>query len=323
MDILLFSLNGVGPVVLVILFGFFLRQIHLLNEQVVEAVNRLCFLVLIPILLFNSIREIDVIGDFDFSLVAYSIGTILGVFGLLYFLVPCFIHEPKQAGAFIQGVFRGNFLQFGFPLTLKLFGTVGATYAAMLLPFIVPLYNVLAVVLLTVFNGEALEDGEQPNNRRFKLGQVILDIIKNPLMISALIGIVFSLLRISLPSILDTALLDIGDVTPGLLLLLLGAQITPTKMNSQLLLASIATAFRLVIIPVFVLGGAIFLGFTGPRLGTIFVLFCVPTSISSHIMAIQMGSDHELAGKIVVFTTVASVFVLFLGVSLLRYFALF
>lgn len=318
MDILLFSLNGVGPVVLVILFGFFLRRMQLLDAYVVEKTNRLCFLVLIPIMLFNSIRSIDVIREFDLGLVAYSLACIFAVYLVLNALAPRFIKDRIRCGAFIHGTFRGNFLQFGFPLTLRLFGPTGGTYAAMLLPFIVPLYNVLAVILLTVF----AVDQEGKSGQKPKMQQVILDISKNPLVLAALAGVVASLTQFNLPSVVDAALLQIGDVTPGLLLLLLGAQITPIRFDGQLLLASLATLLRLILIPVIVVGGAILLGFTGPRLGTLFILFCVPTAISSHIMAFNMGSDHELAGKIVVFTTVLSAITLFLGVMVLRYFGL-
>lgn len=318
MDILLFSLNGVGPVILVILFGFFLRRINLLDLVVVEKINKLCFLVLIPILLFDSIRSIDVIREFDLGLVAYSLLCIFAVYVLSILIVPHFIKNRVQCGAFIHGTFRGNFLQFGFPLTLKLFGSTGGAYAAMLLPFIVPIYNVLAVVLLTLFSVD--REGEDP--KKLNVKGILSEIAKNPLVIGAAIGFLFSLFQIPLPVVLDTALSDIEVITPGLLLLLLGAQITPIRFDGQLLLASLATMFRLVLVPLVVVGGAILMGFTGPKLGTLFVLFCVPTSISSHIMAINMGSDHELAGKIVVFTTVSAGFTLFVGVSLLRYFAL-
>lgn len=318
MDILLFSLNGVGPVVLVILFGFFLRRIKLLDSVVVEKINKLCFLVLIPILLFNSIRSIDVIREFDLGLVAYSLLCIFAVYVLSILIAPHFIKNRAQCGAFIHGTFRGNFLQFGFPLTLKLFGSTGGAYAAMLLPFIVPIYNVLAVVLLTLFS----VDREGEDQKKLNVKGILSEIAKNPLVIGAVIGILFSLFQIPLPVVLDTALSDIEVITPGLLLLLLGAQITPIRFDGQLLLASLSTMFRLVLIPLVVVGGAILMGFTGPKLGTLFILFCVPTSISSHIMAINMGSDHELAGKIVVFTTVSAGFTLFVGVSMLRYFAL-
>jgi len=60
------------------------------------------------------------------------------------------------------------------------------------------------------------------------------------------------------------------------------------------------------------------LGFSGMQISIIFLLFGVPTAVSSYIMAKQMDSDYELAGQILLFTTLFGVFTLFLGVFLIK-----
>ena len=74
----------------------------------------------------------------------------------------------------------------------------------------------------------------------------------------------------------------------------------------------------MALIPALVLAAAVLLGFRGPELRAIFILFCAPTAVSSYIMARSMNSDAELAGQIVLVTTLLAGLSFFAGSYLLR-----
>jgi predicted permease len=314
MDALIFSFNAVAPLILIVALGFFLARIRLFDDRFIEQANRFCFNVAFPFSLFSSIVGIDLQTEINGWLYTFVIAAILLTVGLLLMIVPRFVPGNPQRGALIQGIYRGNFLLMGYPLARNLFGEAGIGPTAMLLPVVIGLYNVIAVFLLEYYcRSEA----------KIVKSKVLIGVLTNPLIIGALAGALVSLLRLDLPVFFSRATEDIGKIANPMALILLGAQFNwrQTAGNGRLILSAVLT--RMVVIPLIVLSAAVVLGFRGPELGAIFILFSAPTAVSSYIMARNMNSDAALAGQIVLVTTICSAATLFGGVCLLRAFQLF
>jgi len=308
-DVFLFSLNAVLPLILLVVIGYVIMRLHVVDDVFISKANRFCFTVAFPFNLFNSIVKIDLVREVNWLLIVFVAAVVLLLFAILMLVVPRFILDNRQRGALIQGIYRGNFLLLGYPLARNLFGEEGVGPTAMLLPVVIILYNVLATFVLEYYDDRTV---------KANLGKVILGCLKNPLIIGAALGVVFALLPWDLPLFLSRTVEDVGKIANPLALILLGGQFNWQKAagNTRLLLSAVLV--RMALVPLIVITLGVALGFRGAELGAVYILFCAPTAVSSYIMAKNMNSDSDLAGQIILVTTILSGFTLFFGAFILR-----
>ncbi|MBQ3126757.1 MAG: AEC family transporter [Clostridia bacterium] len=79
-----------------------------------------------------------------------------------------------------------------------------------------------------------------------------------------------------------------------------------------------ASLIKTIALPIVFLTIGILLGFRGIELSVILILFGAPAAVSSYIMAKNMKSDHELAGQILLWTTLLCLITFFSGVFFLK-----
>jgi hypothetical protein len=197
----------------------------------------------------------------------------------------------------------------GVPLAGNLFGETGSATAAIILPFIIVLYNSLAVIVLTV-NSEQARDNNIKN--------IILEIIKNPLIIAIIIGLPFMLFNIAKPEILQRSVDYISNMSTPLALISLGAGVNLQVLKAKIKLSLTAALIKTAVSPAVFVIPAVLLGFRGEALTVIFVLFAAPTAVSSYIMAKNMQSDADLAGQILALTTIICPATIFAGSLILK-----
>lgn len=312
MDNLLYSLQSVVPLFVLILMGYILRRRGIINEAFVDVGTKIGFKMALPVLLFQQVSSADLTTVFNPRLVLFAVISILLLIGLLCLLVPVFIKGNAQRGAFIQAIYRGNFAILGVPLAINMFGEAGAAPTSLLLPFTVPIYNATAVIILTLF------DPAFEGKRTIPVKKIVRGIVTNPLIIGIAAGLLFSLLDIKIPMLVDKSLDNLSALATPLSLLCLGAQFTFRAAKENLKLSVSATVLKQIIVPAIILTIAALMGFRGGELGGLFILFMAPTAISSYIMAKNMHSDDQLAAQILILTTLTSCFTLTAGIFLLR-----
>ena len=231
--------------------------------------------------------------------------------------------KKKCRGALLQIVFRSNYALIGIPLASTLFPGEGAAVATLLSAIMVPAFNMLAVVALSIFNN----DGEKPNFRK-----VLKGIAKNPLIISIFAGLLALGIRAllvewncdfrlsSVPTIYNT-LKYLSNIATPLSLLVLGAQFEFSAIPHLKREIISGVILRSLVVPALGIGIA-YLAFgkvfTGAQFAALVAVFCTPVAVSSVPMAQEMGADAELAGQLVVFTTITSAFTVFITSFLLK-----
>ena len=323
LDTFLFACGAVLPIVLLIVLGYLLKRARMLGEPLLSGLNRVCFRVLIPLMLFRNIYGGDSITPTDVQAVLFSTVAILAVFAAGWALVRVAVKQPSQKGVLLQAVFRSNFAIIGLPLATTLFGEAGARTAALLSMVTIPLFNVLAVISLSVFVGDG---AKKPSAR-----EVLHNIITNPLILGVLAGVLVLALRAlfarlgwtlrltDIPGLYDAIDMAASAATP-LALLVLGGQFELSAVRQLARPIAIGTIMRLIVVPVLGLSAAylFFPDFGGAEYASFVSLFGTPTAVSSAVMASEMGGDGELAGQLVVWTTLGSAFTLFFFVALLR-----
>ena len=297
-------INAVLPIFLLMAAGYSARCFHLLDRADVEKINRIVFRAFMPVMVFYNLYSSDLSSAMRGSLLGYAVIGVFAEYLLSLGYALLFVKDHSRRGVVIQGLYRSNFVIIGLPIAESLVGgDLGPV--AMLLAVVIPIFNILAVITLAVFNGK------KPG-----LKEVVLDILKNPLIIGSVAGIAALLAGLRLPAPLEKVVSQMSGATSPVLLFLLGAFFQFKGMRSHMRELAAVCAGRLVVFPALFLGLAVAIGFRGVELVSLTGVFASSTAIASFTMAQQMDGDAELAGDIVVWTSALCSFTLF-GWSLL------
>lgn len=328
MDSLIFAINAVAPIIVTVMIGYILKKVGFMKPDFSKAANKLVFRVFLPAMLFLNVYKIENIGDIDFGYIIYAIVIVLIIFALSIPLVMLVTKEGARRGPLLQAAFRSNYALIGIPLAISLYGEEGSVIASLLSAAVIPLFNVLAVISLSVFGG----DGQKPSVKK-----ILLDIAKNPLVLSVLAGIVVLCIRplwVEFAPSLRLSDIDpiykplgyLSDLATPLALLVLGAQFEFSAVGSLRKEIIFGTLMRNAVVPIIGVGtAALFFSshFNGAHFATFVAMFATPVAVSSVPMAQEMGSDATLAGQLVVWTTVISALSIFVVSFLLKLFGLF
>jgi len=289
------------------LLGYELKRRELLSAGFLASGNKLLFYIALPIMLFRGVYTNDIRDFIDFRFIAFVLGITMATFFTLWGIASIFIKEKSVVASVVQGSFRGNFALMGIPIILNLAGNAGMARAALVVVFAIPFFNVLSIMVLAPCTGE-----------KVGVKSVILAVLKNPSNILIAIGIILTLLNLSLPAILNVTMNSIANLASPLALLCIGGGMVFHGFDAKFKYAAIASAIKIIVVPIIFTTSAILLGFRDYDLAVILVLGGVPTATISYAMAAQMGGDTSVAGTIIVITTLASAVTLTLFIYVMR-----
>lgn len=307
MDNLILAVSCVLPVFIMICTGALIRRSKLVPEGTFNHVSKISFQYLLPCLLFHSIYTTDLGTSFDARLLTFLIVYVLVWFIIGTVLSTRFVPDRRARGAFIQTFFRSNIAIVGISMADSLLGAAGVAAISVAIAFLIPLYNVLAVITLETCRGE------KPD-----LKTTLLGIAKNPLIIACVLSLAFMLLRIPLPASVLKALSQIGTAGTVMTLISLGANFRFSGVHRNLRKVVTANMLRLLIAPLVALAAAIALGFRGGDLGVILLCTAPALAGSCYPMAMARDSDHELTGQIIVTSSFLCCLTLFAWIFLLK-----
>ncbi|WP_020680628.1 AEC family transporter [Marinobacterium rhizophilum] len=306
-----FTAGIVTPIFVIVLLGYLLRRNRLVDEAFINTSSRLVFMVALPTLVFMSIARTDFQAVFNPALLGFVFVATLVSFLAIWWLAARWIKQPEDLGAFIQGAFRSNFGIIGMALSYNLFGKAGLSQAAMVLALVIPMYNVLSVVVLTVTMNHGTKEG-------VSIRQILHAILLNPLIIAVVLALPFSYYGLHLPVVLDTTANYFANLTLPLALLAIGGSLNLKSLRNSSLPAFWATVTKLLILPLLLTPVAAALGFRGVELALLCVLFSSPTAAAAFVMARAMGANAQLTANIILTTTLGSIVTISAGVFVLR-----
>ena len=334
-SVFLYALNAVLPILLLIALGYFLRRISFFDDKVVKGTNKLVFRVFLPTLLFCNIYDVESLAVFDWATVLYCVIGVLVLCGLGVVVALLWIPDRKQRGVVVQCVYRSNFAVIGLPLGAALGGEEVSALVALVSAIIIPIFNILAVIVLTVFVGE--EHGE---SRSGALRGILKRIVTNPLIIGVISGLIALCIRAMIPVGADGQKLFLlsrdvpmiwqvirwlANAATPLALIALGGQFNFSATGRLIKPILIGTLGRIVVAPLLGIGVAYCLSVAGimtagsAQYATYIALFGSPVAVSSAIMAAEMHNDEQLAGQYVVWTSAGSAVTIFLIAAVCRY----
>ena len=267
----------------------------------------------LPVLVFEDLATVDFAEVWDTRFVFFCFAVTLVSIGIAAG-ISCLWKDKSLQGEFIQVSYRSSAALLGVALIQNIYGDAGM--APLMMIGSVPLYNIMAVVVLSFFHPE----------RRGIDGAVMKKTLKgiatNPIIIAIVLGLFWSALRIPMPPIMQKTVSSIGGMATPMGLIAMGAAFDVRKAFAKAKLAATAAFIKLIGFCALFLPVAVALGFRESELVAILVMLGSATTVSCFVMAKNMGHEGVLTSSVVMLTTLFSGFTLTGWIYLLRSLAL-
>ena len=313
MENLIFSLNATIPIFLMMVLGVFFRKTGLLKENMINGLNQFVFKATLPVLLFGDLAKQDFAQAWNGKFVAFCFVVTLVSISLVA-LMSMALKDKSQRGEFIQGAYRSSAAILGIAFITNIYGNSGM--APLMIIGSVPLYNIMAVVVLSFTKPG--QNGMSPE----LIKKTLKGIATNPIILGILAGALWSVLRLPMPTILAKTVSSLGGLTTPLGLMAMGAAFNWSETKSGMGPAFAASFMKLIGLCTLFLPVAVLLGFREAELIAILVMLGSSTTVSSYVMARNMGHSGVLSSSIVAITTLGSAFSLTFWLYVLKTLAL-
>lgn len=313
MENLIFSLNATIPIFLMMLLGMLFRKLGWMDEVFAAKMNKFVFLVPLPVLLFEQLATVDFSEVWDIKFILFCF-VVTAISITISTLISLLWKDRSIKGEFIQATYRSSAALLGIAFIQNIYGTAGM--APLMIIGSVPLYNIMAVVVLSFF---------KPGNNSFDKALVkktLKGIVTNPIIIGIVAGFVWSALKLPMPLILHKTVSSIGATATPMGLMSMGATFEMKKATSKMKPTLVAVFMKLVGFCAIFLPMAAFLGFRNEELIAILVMLGSATTVSCFVMARNMGHEGTLSSGVIMMTTLLSAFTLTMWLDVLRSFGL-
>ena len=313
MENLIFSLNATIPIFLMMLLGMLFRKLGWMDEVFAAKMNKFVFLVPLPVLLFEQLATVDFSEVWDIKFILFCF-VVTAISITISTLISLLWKDRSIKGEFIQATYRSSAALLGIAFIQNIYGTAGM--APLMIIGSVPLYNIMAVVVLSVF---------KPGNNSFDKALVkktLKGIATNPIIIGIVAGFVWSALKLPMPTILHKVVSNVGTTATPMGLMSMGATFELRKATSKMKPTIVAVFMKLVGFCAVFLPMAALLGFRNEELIAILVMLGSATTVSCFVMARNMGHEGTLSSGVIMMTTLLSAFTLTMWLDVLRSFGL-
>lgn len=303
MENFIYSVDATFPIFLVMVIGYILKQIGMLNDNFVTVANRFNFKLTLPFMLFRDISGVDIRAVFDIRYVLFCALVSTACFWIIWGGVKLFLKDQSMRGAFVQASFRSSAAVMGLAFIQNMYGS--SAMGPLMIVSAVPLYNIFSVIVLTF---EGAHSGEVDPKQKIKAA--CINIAKNPIILGILAGLIVGLLGIDFPVIVDKTVNSVAQMATPLALITIGAGFEGRKALAKIRPTIVASMIKLVIQPLIFLPVAAWMGFRGEQMIAILIMLASPTTPSCYIMAKNMDNDGVLTASVIVMTTLLAAFTL-------------
>lgn len=314
MESLIFSLNATVPVFLVIVAGYLINRMGMFSDGFISSANKFIFNICLPIMIFRDLGQADIVTAFDGDLVIFSGIITIIAFAVIWICARIFIKDRSIIGAFVQASYRSSVAIMGFAFMINIYGDTG------LMPMIiigcVPLYNILAVTVLTFESEDAINDADKMG----KIKKAAFGIVTNPIIIGIIAGCIGSLLNVYsyIPVMISKTADSIAQLASPLSLIVIGASFEGKKAIAKIKPTIVCCIIKLMVLPAVFLTAAILLGFRNEALLALAIMLGSPTTPSCYIMTKNMKNDGVLTSSVIAATTLVSAVTLTFWIFLIR-----
>lgn len=306
------SINAVLPLILCMAAGYIFRVARLASEDFCRRCNTFCFKTFLPLMIFMNVYNSDLKSAIQPGVFLFGVLGTLAIFLAAFLLIPLIVRSgstqrdgtpvtaASRQAVLIQSIFRSNFVIFGYQVVANVYGSERAAVASVLAAIVVPLFNILAVFTLEYFT-----------NSKNGFSSVLKGIAKNPLIWGAILAFIFKFSGIVFPQPVYTGLSNMASIATPLALVVLGGTFHFDSLRKNAGALTLGVLGKIVIAPLIMVPIAAALGFRDANLLSLMIVFASPTAVNSYTMAAAYKHDPELAGQLVVMTSIFSMLSVF------------
>jgi predicted permease len=268
------------PLIILIAMGYIFKRTQFLADDFWRGAEKLNYLILFPVLLFNNLAYIKLeLATITQVLLALLI--IILISAVTLWVARAFFHIPiAHFGVYVQSQIRFN-TYIGLSIMSLLFGAQGMQMFAMMIALAIPLVNVISVLAFS--QGQGL-----------KPAQILFSLIKNPLILGCVIGIVFNLLQLSLFSGLEQLFKILASMSLPLGLICVGAALQFAELKYDYSRLLLNTLGRLIVMPSLAYLICYALNFNQFETIILVAFFALPTASASYILTRYFNGDSQL-----------------------------
>lgn len=309
MDSLVYSLNATVPIFAVIFISYLLKRRGFFPAGFIAGADKVIFQFFLPVLLFRDIASGRITETFDLKFFLFCAVSTTVYFFAIWGGAELFLRDKSMVGAFTQGAFRGSLAVLGVAFIQNIYGDAGL--APLMIVATVPLYNIYAVLVLTV-------RANRPQPGRDVLRATLRGILRNPIILGILCGLPFSLLEVDFPAVVGKTLDLVAAPATPLALVSIGAGFEGAKAIRKIKPTIAAAVIKLIVLPAVFLPLAAWMGFREQALVALLIMTGAPSTVTCYIMAKNMDGDAVLSSSIIVLTTALSALTMTAALYLMR-----
>lgn len=298
------------PIFTVIGIGWLARECGFIPSEFMGPANRLVFYVSIPAMVFRAVSQGDFLADFNVGVLLIALAAMVVLFWVALALAAAAHVAGHAKGTFVQSSFHGNLGYIGLATCYYFLGDAGFAGASILIGFMMIFQNLLAVFVLSF-------DGKGPAGPK-PLLSTVGRVAGNPIILSAIAGVVFSFSRLRVPEVVGRSLDILSGMGLPMALILIGSSLTFDLMRSRLVQVMLSSLMKLVLLPG--LGFALYRAWHiapsdyAPGL----ILLATPSATITYVMAREMNGDADLAVATISTSTLLSALTLTLWLGVLQ-----
>lgn len=309
MSNLLLGIHIIFPIFLAIGLGYWAKEKNYIDENFVSKATWVVFYMALPLKLFCDIKNTK-IESLHPKFVLYVLFGTLFVFVASWILARMFIRDNLELSAFVHCCFRGNFLYIGLPILEGIYQNPSLELVVILTAFGITLYNILGTVILAFYTDKG----------NFQLKKFLVKIIQNPMIVAIVLGGVCNQLQIPVYAGIESCFLLLGKMATPLSLLVIGGSLNFSRSGKKFLSIFMGAFTKVALVPLVMVPIGVYLGLNNVELVTSYVFWSTPCAVNCFIMTKQMGSDADMAGKIVTLSFLLAVVSYPVGIALLKIF---
>ena len=301
MDVIRISAIAIAPLFVFMMLGYYFKKKNYLSPSSTKQINSLVFRYFLSIMCAETIYKANLREDVELLPVLVVAIGIIGIFLISWLIIPRFVKDKTQIPVMIQGISKSNYAILGIPIAQSICGADNIGIVSVIAVILVPLNNCISAFIFEKYTGNATS-----------VPKLLLNIIKNPLVVGSLIGLILNLTGVRIPSWIMTGIVaKLGALATPLSMIALGASFEFSQIGKYKTMLTWAVIAKLLIVPGIIIPVAILLGIRSVALVGVMIYAAAPNAVNSYSTAVAMGGDADLANEIVVMTSLLSMLTMF------------
>lgn len=289
-------LDAILPVFLIILLGVAIRRYGWLPEAFFPAIEKFSYNICFPALLFSGTAKLSFrSGQVGELALATLLPTLLVMLAALLSLLLARGLPGAARSSVVQGAIRPN-TYFGIAVSSLLFEPHTASLVMLSLALGLPVVNVISVLALSWWSGVRADPRRIARN-----------LASNPIILSTLAGVLWSLAGLPLPAPLLHTLDILGRAALCLGLICVGSGLVFSLQGLRPVALGYTSLLKLLAMPLLAALVCLFYQVSAPVAVAACFYCALPTAPNAYIMARQMGGDTRLMASLITLQTLLSV----------------